>query len=524
MNRRPEARGTRIARIVRRAAPVLLALLSSCVPTQLAIYSRPGGAEVYLDDRLLARTVDEATPITLEVRMGRYGVRVLKDGYYPWSRTIDAKPYSVTPVLADLVPLEQPRPYVPIGSVELRVSPAGSRVFLDDRELTNVPAEANERFVIGDLTPGPHTIRVQRQGYESREERFEIYSNLASTVAVNLSPLTPYYAYASNDDLLREAAVKAVRGVAHLPGMRSTKTIGLVNLDGTWSSSPELNALEPLIEDVLVAELARNGRGVVEREDHLLVRLAQESARSDSFTLEVLTTHGGPDRPFLYDARLKSSADAVALLATDTAGRARQIVVRNRVEEPRAHLKSADQILGYRIVERTMRVDADEAGSSGEPMVRREAIIRLFVRLLDARTGVVEWAERFEASVVDRVPRRVYRWLEHPPSRAYAYEAKTETRTPAKEGNESAPPVESFTEEDLQRVGDRDILFWYWRNMGEAYLRADRYDDAARHLREAAELRPDDYETRMLYAEALLRNGNLDEAGREYIQAMRGLQ
>ncbi|MEK8022900.1 MAG: PEGA domain-containing protein, partial [Candidatus Hydrogenedentota bacterium] len=489
-------------KVLHRSLPALLLLAASCTPTQLAIYSRPGGAEVYIDDRLYARTVNEATPVTLEVRSGKYGVSILKDGYHPWARTVDAKPYSVTPVLADLVPIEPIRTYVPIGAVEIRIHPAGARAWLDGQLLSQLPENAGEPFIIEGLTPEAHVLRVERQGYESEETRFEIFSQLVSNVTLRLEPLKPYYVYPSNDDLLRNAAVRALRGIAHLPGMRSTKTIGLVSLDG---EADELDGLRPLVEDVMIAELARNGRGVVERENHLLVRLAQESARSDSFSLEVLTKHGGPDRPFLYDARLKSAADAIAMLATDTAGRARQIIVRNRVEEPLAHLKTADQIIGYRIVERSLRSDPIDDPGSPEPMIRREAIIRLFIRFLDAKTGIVQWAERFEASVADRVPQRVYRWLEHPPSRTYAYEMKQKPGRDARESRDTAaasPPIEYFTEDDLGGIGDQDILFWYWRNMGEAYLRAGRFGDAARHLREAVAIRPLDDTSAKLRDEA----------------------
>jgi tetratricopeptide (TPR) repeat protein len=255
-----------------------------------------------------------------------------------------------------------------------------------------------------------------------------------------------------------------------------------------------------------------------------LVRIANEAARGDSLVLDVLTRHGGRDRPFLYDARLRTFAEAAILEFPGETG-PRRVMVRDLSTPPEARIPTADQVLGYKIVEKTLRVDPLDDPQAVEPMVRREVILRLFVRLVDARTGIAQWAERFEASLTDRVPERIYRWLEKPPRQVYAYEAvAARAGIPARPGSDTAgTPIEYFTSEDLLRLNDADAVFWYHRNIGESYLRAGRLEDARRLLEAAVTERPGDYDARMLYAETLLKMGRLDDASREYVRALQSL-
>lgn len=484
-------------------------VITACVPARLAVYSRPGGAEVYLDDVLVARTVNEATPVRIETSVGKHNVRIVREGYHLWEREVEVRAGKETPILADLVLIPAGPPHIPVGSLELRTDQGGVRILIDGEEVGFSRSDPGRPVIIENLAPGRYILRFERPGYEPIEERYEVFAGQTTRAAVRLSSLTPYFIYPSNDDLLRQTALRVVRGIPFLPGMRSSKSIALVNLEGDVD---ELNSLRPLLEDVLIAELVTNGRAVAERDDHLLVRLAHEAARGDSLVFEIMTRHGGRAAPFLYDARLQSSANAIAILTDE----GRKIIVEDRRSPPNAAMPTADQILGFKIVEKTLRVDPVDVAGAAEPMLRRQAIIRLFVRLLDAKTGIVEWAERFDATIVDQVPARVYRWLENPPSRAYAYGQRGDRDT-------FVPEPDVLERTDIRRLGDVDAMFWYFRHLGESYLRADRIDEAVYHLNEAVILRPTDYESRMLYGEALLKSGNIDAAGREYLQALRML-
>jgi hypothetical protein len=513
-------------RIFRASFLFALAFLAvSCAPARYAIYSRPGGAEVYVDEQLIARTVNEVTPIKLEVPSGRHTIKVLRDGYEPWERDVEAVKDRETPVMADLAAIPPPPQHVPIGHLEIRTEPGGARILLDGREMGYTKEEARTPVRIENLQPGKYIVRIEREGYQATEESFEVFPNQATRAAVRLFPLLPYYSFPSNDDLLRMTAIRAMRGIAYMSGMRSDRSIAVVNLEGDVDLD---GGLRGLVEDAIIAELAQKGRPVAERDDHLLVRIANEAARGDSLVLDVLTRHGGRDRPFLYDARLRTFAEAAVMEIPGESG-PRRIVVRDMATPPEARIPAADQVLGYKIVEKTLRIDPVDDPQAVEPMVRREVILRLYVRLIDARTGIAQWAERFEASLTDRVPERVYRWLEKPPRQVYAYEAVAARRgIPARPGSvrdadSAGVPVEYFTSEDLLRLNDADAVFWYHRNIGESYLRANRLEDARRLLEAAVLERPRDYDARMLYAETLLKSGKLDEASREYVEALRGL-
>ncbi len=521
------ARNTQGARR-RRPCGLLLAVFvflslssSACSLARLAVYSRPGGAEVFVNDRFIARTFNEVTPVRFDVQPETtYIVRVVREDYEPWERVVRPEATKELVVLADLVPIPPPPPYVPAGTLEIRTDPGSARLRLNGEEIGWTREEKLEPVRVENLSPGSYLLRVDRDGFQTAEERFIVSTNIVTRATIQLFPLKPYYLFPSNDDLLRQTVIRAVRGVAHLPGMRSTRTISLVNLDGPSSPGADLR---PLVEDALVAELAQNGRAVAEREDHLLVRIANEAARGDTLLLDVLTRHGGSDHPFIYDARLRTGTDAAILQVQGESG-VRRILVRDLASQPPARVPSADQVLGYRIVEKTLRVDPIHEPGQIEPMLRREAVVRFFLRLLDARTGVVQWAERFEAALRDEVPERVYRHLERPPGRFYGYADREASTDPmARPDTQAAEPFDWFTPADLPRLNDAEASFWYYRNIGESYLRSGRLAEAERLLREAVALRPGDYESRMFLGQALLQQNRLDEAGAEYLAALRTL-
>jgi hypothetical protein len=487
----------------------------------MAIYSRPGGAEVHVNDRLVARTVNEATPVRIDMPTGAHRVKVLRDGYEPWEREVTVKPNRETPVMADLTPVPPPPRYVPVGAMEIRTEPGLARIFLDGKEIGRSREEPRVPVSLEKMAPGRYIVRVEKEGYQPFEERFEIFANQTTRASLRLFPLTPYYCYPTNDDLLRQTALRTVRGVAHLPGMRTDRTLAVVNLEGDLD--PE-NQVRALVEDALIAELAQKGRAVMEREDHLLVRIANEAARGETLTLDVLTRHDGPRRPFIYDARLRTVGQA-RVTTTGPDGRPREVMISDLASPPEARIPTADQVFGYKIVEKSLRVDPVDEEGAIEPMTRRQVTLRLYVRLVDARTGIVQWAERFEASLVDRVPTRVYKWLAAPPRTAphltlERADAAAAERRPAFSFDE---PIEHFTSRDLDRLNDHEALFWYARNIGESYLRAGRLEEAIRLLMDAVRLRPNDYEARMFLAEAQLRSGNFDAANRAWLEAYRGL-
>ncbi|RMH54843.1 MAG: PEGA domain-containing protein [Candidatus Hydrogenedentota bacterium] len=498
-------------------------LLAGCVPARLAVYSRPGGAEVYVNERLVGRTLNEVKPVTIEVKPGEYRVAVKRDGYRDWRRSVKVKSGEEVPVLADLeeIPIQPYR--APTGNLEIRTEPGGVRIVLDGEEIGRTKKRPGAPVEIENLEPGRYELHFEKEGFKPIERVYEVFPNQTTKVHEILEARLPYYAFPTNDDLLRVAVRRALRGVAFMPGIKSSQSIAIVSQEAEVG---EGRGLRPLIEDVLVAELAQYGRKVVERDQHLLARIANEAARGDTMLLQILTRHGGPEAPFLYDARLLSANQALEVVGAD--GTRTRYRIRPNPLVPPAKIPTADQILSYRIVEKTLRVDPSRNPAAAEPMLRREAIVRLFLRLIDAHTGMVIWADRFEASVKDEVPERVYRYLEEPPSRLYGYGSRNSPVAPgpvSKEGGRAETEPAAVTLEVIggKKPGKEEALFWYYRNLGEAYLRARRYPEAEVHLTEAANLRPGDYDTEMLLAETLLKQNKVEAAAAHYRAAVGSL-
>jgi hypothetical protein len=74
-------------------------------------------------------------------------------------------------------------PAQPLGSLVVRSTPAGARVFVDGREYGRTPV------TIGSLSRGSHSVRVARDGYVAAEQRLTITAGQrAHSVTVRLTP------------------------------------------------------------------------------------------------------------------------------------------------------------------------------------------------------------------------------------------------------------------------------------------------------------------------------------------------
>jgi hypothetical protein len=90
----------------------------------LSAVSRPKGASVYLDDKLIT-----ATDNTLNLTPGTYTVKISKDGFLPWQKTIKIKPetvYQADVQLFNSVP--DLKPITLTGAINPTSSPDGSKI------------------------------------------------------------------------------------------------------------------------------------------------------------------------------------------------------------------------------------------------------------------------------------------------------------------------------------------------------------------------------------------------------------
>jgi len=90
----------------------------------LSVVSRPKGASVYLDDKLVT-----ATDNTLNLTPGTYNVKISKDGFLPWQKTVQIK--SETVFQADLQlfnAVPDLKPITLTGAINPTSSPDGSKI------------------------------------------------------------------------------------------------------------------------------------------------------------------------------------------------------------------------------------------------------------------------------------------------------------------------------------------------------------------------------------------------------------
>ena len=90
----------------------------------LSVVSRPKGASVYLDDKLIT-----ATDNTLNLTPNTYTVKIIKDGFLPWQKTIQIKPEIVFQAdlqLFNAVP--DLKPITLTGAINPTSSPDGSKI------------------------------------------------------------------------------------------------------------------------------------------------------------------------------------------------------------------------------------------------------------------------------------------------------------------------------------------------------------------------------------------------------------
>ncbi|MBM4079279.1 MAG: PEGA domain-containing protein [Planctomycetes bacterium] len=142
---------------------------------QITVTSEPDGATVYLDTEYVG-----ATPVTLSgVRRGPKVIKVTKHDYLPWSHTC-------TPRLGHLTvhAVLQPRPR---GDLKLTSSPSNAKVSVDGEAKGETP------LVVRGLDPGPHEVRLTRDGYSPWEETVTVANGQVVERNLALKSLTAEY-------------------------------------------------------------------------------------------------------------------------------------------------------------------------------------------------------------------------------------------------------------------------------------------------------------------------------------------
>jgi hypothetical protein len=130
----------------------------------IVVSSIPPGASVSFDGEPL----EASTPTVIEkVPVGKkYEIRVEKQGFKPWTETVEPEADKPLPIQATLERL--------VGTIMVKSAPPGAKVYLDDKDIGRHTPTGPLR-----LSPGKHTVKLKKEGYKVWENEVTVKASEA---------------------------------------------------------------------------------------------------------------------------------------------------------------------------------------------------------------------------------------------------------------------------------------------------------------------------------------------------------
>ncbi len=136
----------------------------------VSVLSVPSGSLAYLDQELLG-----TTPVTRSgVEPGSYQVRVEKQGYLPWEKSLTIRPGSSNVLTASLVSGS--------GSLSIKSFPWNATILLDGQMKGYTP------LLIQNLPAGSHNLEIEKPGYQTATQTVQVPAGSIRLVVITLSP------------------------------------------------------------------------------------------------------------------------------------------------------------------------------------------------------------------------------------------------------------------------------------------------------------------------------------------------
>jgi hypothetical protein len=190
------------------------------------------------------------------------------------------------------------------------------------------------------------------------------------------------------------------------PVVKKTEKSVVVSMEDTVSRSN--SSFNYLVDDNLIANLVSGGFRVLERDENLIVREIPEG--SDLYTRSLLRLLPTAPSVVLMDEIQKNGLSSLLqdkkLSFTDIIAFYKQInddykalfAAQNRME-------AADVIISYRLIELGIRADMNkmQVEKVWTWQIRREALARLFIRVMDAKTGEIRTANILQSQLANTV-------------------------------------------------------------------------------------------------------------------------
>ncbi len=169
-------------------------------PPELVVESKPGGAQIFVDNELMARTSSGGWARITTLAPGRRSLRISAEGYADFERAVDLKAGETVTVNAVL---ERSKSAPAILLVESR--PGRAAVYLDGKLIGGTGVEG--KFRSAELAPGSHRVRVSADGYVDFEQSVELVAARAVTVTALLETVKAATAGLVLESIPRGAAV-----------------------------------------------------------------------------------------------------------------------------------------------------------------------------------------------------------------------------------------------------------------------------------------------------------------------------
>ncbi|MBC7195055.1 MAG: PEGA domain-containing protein, partial [Caldisericia bacterium] len=141
----------------------------------LEVTSTPSQAKVYINNDYKGDT-----PLTLELNIGTYNLKITKSGYQDYTDTIkieENKILKISPKLSQ-VSTTTPPTTKKVGYLSVNTNPTGADVYIGDKSIGKTPIKSYE------LNEGSYTIRIMKEGYNEFSKKITITSGKTNDLGV----------------------------------------------------------------------------------------------------------------------------------------------------------------------------------------------------------------------------------------------------------------------------------------------------------------------------------------------------
>ncbi len=289
---------------------------------------------------------------------------------------------------------------------------------------------------------GLSVVLMLVQGCACQRETVYVQSPPVETVRETVVERPVYicerdYSIPINAEMLQKTALEAAQLVAASPALAQANNVAVASLERIDIRDVPVQAK---VEDALLEALDIAGIRTLERDPDVMLRLVFQEGTP---TIErLLLPHETVSHDAIRDYFWLEGIDSPAVVRRRDGTVETERVPRPghelldahtfdydqplHVLDPRtegvlkARLATADYLVGYRVLEHGLQYRDTNKTVGSERVVKRHALTRLHVRIVNAKTGAVVWARTVEGVENDEIPVSMRGFVESPGRRDYA--------------------------------------------------------------------------------------------------------